>query len=110
MGYRDLMEKKRGQVLREISDDAEFSIPVTQQANTTVHDAVYLFDTVCREYEFRRDAPRWKKLLKGQEHKWGSSIFGHILQGAGLVEVKEGRYVPSAKGLEIYNRHKNCTP
>ena|SRR3989344_867911 len=60
-----------------------------------------LLETICEEHKFQQK-PLWRRALHSHPHYWGSSIFGPILQEAGLITVEKGKYAPTLKGLEIY--------
>ncbi len=108
-GYRDLQEERYGKLFAAIREDNEFAKPIKEHVDIFVKNAVYLFAAVCREHEFRKNTPLWKRMLYsaalvGGEHHWGSAIFGDVLEDAGLLNIEEGGYAPTAKGLEIYHR------
>ena len=78
-----------------------------QNGETLSNMAAFLFEIICKEHKFQTEKPRWRRAVHGEPHYWGSSIFGPVLQEAGLIRVQNGRYVPTERGLEIYERLKS---
>lgn len=66
--------------------------------------AAFLLEIICKEHKFQQNASSLRKALHEHTHYWGNSIFGPILQQAGLLRVENKRYVPTQKGLEIYEQ------